>query len=160
MKHRRISQALTAAGALATLGGLFLFFAVAPIALRALCDVFPEQAGLYWPCLLMAWIVCAVYLIAMVLYFRIVARIGKNQSFCAANARDMGRIACCMGAAGILWVLIPLLLLLIWGVGLGVTWIRFVLAALASFAMGILAWGLARLLQGAVSLKEENDLTV
>ena len=34
------------------------------------------------------------------------------------------------------------------------------LAAVASFAMGMLAWALGRLLTRAVQYKEENDLTV
>ena len=160
MEHKRVSLALTAAGALATLGGLLVFFVYAP-ALAADCRlVYPELAFLYWPGLIGVWVIGAVYMAAMVFYFRIVARIGKDQSFCAANAREMGWIARCMGTAGMLWLLMPVLPLLLWQIEIGPSWLLFVLAAMASFAVGVLAWGLGRLLRRAVTLKEENDLTI
>ncbi len=160
MEHRRVSAALTAAGALATAGGLFVFLVFAPVAASGCRDAFPELAFLFWPGLISVWVIAAVYLAAMLFYFRIVRRIGKDQSFCAANAREMRFIACCMGAAGLLWLLLLILPHLIWHIHFGPAWLWFVMASLASFAVGILAWGLSRLLQRAVSYKEENDLTI
>ena len=160
MEHKRVSLALTAAGALATLGGLLVFFVYAPAFAGECREAYPELAFLYWPGLIGVWLIAAVYLAAMVFYFRIVARIGKDQSFCAANAREMGWIARCMGAAGALWLLAAILPGLLWQVDLGPSWLALALAAMASFAVGVLAWGLGRLLRRAVSLKEENDLTI
>ncbi len=160
MEQKRVSIALMAAGGLATLGGLFVFFVDVPILAEECRGMYPELAHLFWPGLIGLWTIAAVYLAAMVFYFRIVARIGRDQSFCRANARELGWIARCLGAAGCLWILAIFLPGLVWQVDIGPVWLFLALAAAASFAMGVLAWGLGRLLQRAVSLKEENDLTI
>lgn len=160
MEQKRVSAALTVAGSLATLGGVLVFFVFVPILADECRSMYPELARLYWPGLIGMWSIAAAYLAAMVFYFRIVARIGKDQSFCRANARELGWIARCLGAAGCLWILAIFLPGLVWQADIGPVWLWLFLAAAASFAMGVLAWGLGRLLQRAVSLKEENDLTV
>ena len=160
MEHKRVSVALTAAGVLAVLGGLLVFFVFAPIAGINSRASYPELAFLFWPALAALWVIASVYLAAMVFYFRIVSRIGKDQSFCAANAQDMRRIACCMAAAGFLWLLAAFLPEILWKISLGPVVLGFVLASVASFAVAILAWGLGRLLWRAVFFKEENDLTI
>ena len=68
-------------------------------------------------------------------------------------------------ALQVILALIPTLLgivlpWLIWQVRVGPAWVAMLLAAVASFAMGMLAWALGRLLTRAVQYKEENDLTV
>ena len=160
MEHKKISLALIGAGALATLGGLFLFMVYAPLAAAQRRALMPEAAFLYWPMLCTVWAIGAVYLTAMVFYFRIVVRIGRDQSFCMPNARDMNRIALCMGLAGILWLILCVVPHLANGIPTGPVWIILTLAALASFCVGGLAWGLGQLLKRAVTLKEENDLTI
>ena len=160
MEHKKISYALIAAGALAALGGLFLFFVYAPLIGQEFQPTVPEAAGLYIPMLGTVWCTGAVYAAAMFFYFRIVWRIGRDESFSASNARDMGRIALCMLIAGLLLVVLGLLPCILQGIGAGSFWIMTVLAATASICVGTLAWGIGRLLQRAVSLKEENDLTI
>ena len=160
VEHRRVSIALTAAGALAAAGGLLVFFVFAPGMASNCREAFPDLAFLFWPGLISVWIIAAVYLAAMVFYFRIVHRIGKDRSFCTENAREMRFIACCMGTAGLLWLLVLLLPHLIWHIHFGPAWLWFIMASLASFAVAILAWGLGFLLRRAVSFKEENDLTI
>ena len=160
MEHKRVSAALLAAGGLAVLGGLFVFFGFAPNAAVSCREAYPELAFLFWPGLAAVWVIGLVYLAAMVFYFRIVLRIGRDQSFCADNAREMGWIARCMAGAGGLWLLMPAVPRLLWGIVIGPVWLWFALAAMASFAVGTLAWGLSRLLRRAAAYKEENDLTV
>ena len=52
------------------------------------------------------------------------------------------------------------MLTLIYRINIGPSYLIFLLAAMASFALGLLAWALGKLLARAVKLKEENDLTV
>ncbi len=160
MEQKRVSAALMAAGALAAAGGAFVFFVYAPVLAGECRSAYPELSPLYWPGLAGVWLIGAVYLAAMAFYFRIVARIGRDRSFCRANARELGWIARCMAAAGALWLAAAFLPGAIWHVPIGPVWIVFLLAAMASFAMGTLAWGLSRLLERAVALKEENDMTI
>ncbi len=160
MEHRKVSGLLIGAGMLATLGGAGLFLLYAPLVANECRTMYPELAFLFWPGLIYLWIIAAFYCAAMAEYFRVCVRIGQDQSFCAENAHGLSRIALCMNIAGGLWVLLSFLPGLIWSIAIGPVFLIFLLAAAASFALGILAWALGRLLSRAVKLKEENDLTV
>lgn len=159
MDHRRISWLLIAAGAVAALGGAFLFFVYAPLAGLACRETVPELAYLFIPGLVFIWFIGILYALAMACYFRVCLRIGKGMSFHRENVKDLSRIAFLLLSAGAVWVLgIPLGLLL--RLGFGAWCFAFLLAAAASAAMGGLAKGLSLLLRRAVALQEENDLTV
>ena len=160
MEHRKVSNLLIGAGSLATLGGCFLFFVEGTVMAREYRDMYPELAHLYWPGLIYIWVIGLVYCCAMAEYFLISARIGQDRSFCRENARDLKRIALLMILAGALWALAAVLPAWIEGIQLGPAFLLFLLASLASLALGLLAWGLSRLLRRAVEMKEENDLTV
>ena len=160
MEHRKVSGLLIGAGTLATLGGAGLFLIYAPLVANECRDMYPELAFLFWPGLIYLWIIALFYCAAMAEYFRVCIRIGRDQSFCAENALALGKIALCMNTAGGLWILLSFLPGLLWGIAIGPVFLIFLLAAAASFALGILAWALGKLLSRAVKLKEENDLTV
>lgn len=160
MEHRKVSGLLIAAGILATLGGAFLFLLYAPVIANECRDLYPELAFLFWPGLVYLWIIALSYCAAMIEYFRVCVRIGQDRSFCPENAKSLGRIALFMCAAGMLWVLMTVLPGIIWRIDIGPVFLVFLLAAMASFAMSVLAWALGKLLSRAVRLKEENDLTV
>lgn len=160
MENKKVSHCLIVAGALALLGGAFLFFVYAPLAALECRDTYPELRHLFWPGLISLWCIALLYCAAMADFFRITVRIGRDESFCRANARGLSRIALFMGLAGLAWLLLLLLPPLIWQVQYGPAFLALLLAAAASFAMGILAWALGKLLFRAVQLKEENDLTV
>ncbi len=160
MEHRKVSGLLIGAGTLATLGGAGLFLIYAPFVANEYRAMYPELAFLFWPGLIYLWIIAAFYCIAMAEYFRVCVRIGRDQSFCAENAVALGKNALCMNIAGGLWVLLSFLPGLLLGIAIGPVFLIFLLAAAASFALGLLAWSLGKLLGRAVKLKEENDLTV
>ncbi len=159
MEHKKISYLLIGAGVLAALGGGFLFFIDAPMAALRYRSALPELSYLMIPGLVFLWFIGILYGTAMINYFLICVRIGKNRSFSRENASGLSRIAALLLGAGLIWLLgIPFGLLL--RLRLGVWSLAFLLAAAASAAMGALAWGLAKLLRRAVEMKEENDLTV
>ena len=160
MDQKRISRVLVAAGAVAMAAGIFLFFIYGPRMASECRTAYPELAGMFWPGLVWLEVIGLMYLAAMVEYFRIVLNIGRERSFIPENARGLSRIALWMSIAGCLWLLGIVLPWLIWQVRLGPAWVAMLLAAVASFAMGMLAWALGRLLTRAVQYKEENDLTV
>ena len=160
MKLRTISLILMAAGALAVLGILFVFGVFVPLMADECRIMYPELSRLYWPGLICAWLIGALYLLGLTGYFRVCVRITKGQSFCSGNVNSLRRIAGCMAAAGALWIAAALGPGLVFHADVGPLWIYLFLFAFASFALGLLAWGLGMLLQKAVDLKEENDLTV
>ena len=154
MDQKTISRVLIAAGALATAAGIFLFFVFGTRAAIECRQSYPEFSRLFWPGLVWLWTIGLIYCAAMAYYFRIVINIGRDRSFIQENARGLIRIAVLMCAAGVLWL--GGILALPASPGR----LALALAAIASFAMGMLAWALGRLLAHAVQLKEENDLTV
>ena len=160
MEHRKISTMLISAGALATVGGAGLFLFYAPVTANECRILYPELSFLFWPALIYLWIIGLFYCASMYEYFRISLRIREDRSFCAENALGLGRIALFLCVAGALWVLLPVLLTAVYAIHLGPSYLIFLLAAMASFALGLLAWALSKLLARAVRLKEENDLTV
>lgn len=159
MEHQKLARYLMAAGGIAALGTGYAFLIAVPVGVRNAVAAHPELAVYYWPALIYIWIIGALCATALAEYFLICRRIGQNRSFCRENAAGLGRIArelliaapLCLASCGA-----PLLP----GVEMG-AWCAFpVLAAMASGALGILAWALGKLLNRAVQLKEENDLTI
>ena len=162
MHQKRISYLLIAAGALAGVGVLMLAAIYAPAfareALEANADV-PGIRGLYWTGLVGVWTVAALFLLALSEYFFVCVRIGKERSFCPENVKSLRRIALYLAIDGILWIgaiFVPGL----FGLPVGPACLLFLLASMACSALSVLAWCLGKLLDRAVSLQQENDLTV
>ena len=160
MEHRKVSRFLIGAGAVATAGLAFVFFVYVPILALSYRDGVPEFAHLFWPGLLFLWLIGLLYAAAMVEYFRVCHRIGLDQSFCPDNARGLTHIAYLLLAAGGLWIAGMAFALLQPRIHFEFWCILPIMAAMASAAMGVLAWALGRLLRRAVDIQEENDLTV
>lgn len=159
MNHRKISIILIVAGTIACLGVLWVFAVYFPIIAIECKQSFPKLAWMYWPALIYVWLIGLIYLVAIAQYLSISKRIGKNRSFCRENVRDLWRIGLLFLSAAILWLL-SLASVLLPGMAGGPWCIISVLFAMASGALGLLAWALKSLLQRATRLQEENDLTI
>ena len=160
MNQKRIARFLMAAGGMAGLGIIIVFGIFLPVIAGELKAMYPEYAPLYWPGLIGLWCAAAFFLLGLWEYFRVCARIGREHSFCRDNARSLARIALYMTLDGVLFLGAMFAPGLVFHLDIGPAWILFFLCALASFALGILAWGLGRMVQKAAAIQEENDLTV
>ncbi len=160
MDQKKISKILISAGAVVTAVGIFLFFIYGTYTASQCQTIYRELAFLFWPALIWLWAIGISYLVAMYHYFRVVLNIGQERSFIPENAYRLSFIALWMSIAGGLWLFGIILPGLVWNVHLGPAWVAMLLAAIASGAMGMLAWALGKLLTRAVQYKEENDLTV
>ena len=167
IQHKRISHFLIAAGAMAGIGVLALALIYAPVLAKdvseSLCAEDPSLSaavsGLKWAGLAGVWAAALVFLLALAEFFRVSARIGRDQSFCPENVKSLRRIAFFLSLNGVLWiaaVFVPGL----FGFPVGPAWLLFLLASMAHFALAMLAWCLGRLLARAVEMQQENDLTV
>lgn len=159
MNHRRISFILIVAGLVACLGVLWIFGIYLPVVAKICRISFPELSWMYWPALIYGWLIGLIYLAALAGYLAISRRIGQNRSFCRENARSLRRIALLFLAAAVMWLL-SLASVLLPDMGIGPWCMWPLLFAMASGAMGLLVWALKSLLQRAMDLQEENDLTI
>ena len=142
MEQKRISRFLLLAGGAAMAGLAVVFLGFIPITLwsaRAWLGGWAAALGTAY-----ALGIGGLYFGALRLYMTICRRIGQGCSFCAENAAGLWLL----GEAGYAVA------------DLGIAGLYFPLLALASAALGVLAWALGRLLRHAVRLQEENDLTV
>jgi len=159
MEHKKLSVYLKAAGVIAGIGGVVVFFLYAPIMALECRMAYPELAFLFWPGLIFVWCLGGVYAAALWQYWLICHRIGKNRSFCSENARGLSLISRLFFlASGMSFLCMGAWLMDAWHLGPG--WLALLLVSMASAAVGVLAWALGKLLQRAVSLQEENDLTI
>ena len=163
MNQKKISLFLSAADMLAALGILFLAGIYAPAIAaesRFLYQDIPGIDALYWTGLAGVWSESALFLLALFEYFRVCRRIGKNQSFCQENVKCLYHIAMFMAFGAFLWLCGIFVPSFLFSVSIGPVWIFLLLLAMANAALSILAWGLGKLLNRAVEIKQENDLTV
>lgn len=159
MEHKRISRLLIFAGAMAGVGLLLVMFAQIPITSVGAEEPQPPFL-LPLPLKLAATL---PYLAALAYYFRISANIGRERSFCRENVRSMHRIVLCLVAAACVWAIV--LALLLCGALLdpsAPTRILFEVAVTlaATLAVALVAWCMERLVDHAVSLQEDCDLTI
>ena len=159
MEHKKLSRYLLAAGIIAGAGagGIFLIYLLGMISVA----IDPASPYAYLAFAAMAGMIALAILYGLALqeYFCICLRIGKNRSFCQENAKGLHRIFQFFLSAALLWLAAEFSAVLP-GMAWGIWNIAFLLFAMASAAMGILAYALGKLLKRATQLQEENELTI
>ncbi len=160
MTQKTVSRWMMVAGGLAAVGVLALALVYAPVLANDFRSMYPEYAPLYWPGLIGVWMIAGLFTLGLYEYFLVCARIGKDRSFCRENVRSLERISLYMLVMACLWIAAIFAPGLLFRLDVGPVWILFLLCAMASAALGILACGLSKLLKRAGDIKEENDLTV
>ena len=159
MEHKKLSRYLLAAGIIAGAGagGIFLIYLLAMISVA----IDPASPYAYLAFAAMAGMIALAILYGLALkeYFCICLRIGKNRSFFPENAKGLHRIFQFLLSAALLWLAAEFSAFLP-GMAWGIWNIAFLLFAMASAAMGILAYALGKLLKRATQLQEENELTI
>lgn len=159
MEHKRLSHILLFAGGIALLGVAAVFLIGLPLLLLRLRQAIPLSAPLLTPLLLLGFAVAALYIAALWYYACISRRIGRNESFCVQNAQALSRISRFLYAAAALCLLATLAMGIFLREGKRFCVIPLLLC-LASLALGLLSGVIARLVQRAALLQEENDLTI
>lgn len=151
MEHRSVSHILLFAGAVIALVAAIVLLGVFPYLLWASGG----RAFLRILCTAGDAVLTVAVFSALYRYVLICREIGNDRSFCRENAGNMERISrllwICAAVLGLLAIPVSFLL---------VIWPVLLIAAVGSGGLGVIAYALARLLQHAASLQEENDLTV
>ena len=159
MKQRELSVWLRVVVVLIGVAVVFLGAVFLPMLGREAAEMNAELAWLFWPCLLYLEATILPVLAALVLAWLIFAEIGRDNSFCMANARRLRAISILALVDTLLYILLPIALGLLGilhpGVLIGCVCIVFMGVG---FTVGAAA--LSHLAQKAAALKDENDLVI
>lgn len=159
MEQKRIADGLKFFTVIVAVVGVVFFLWYAPGLVIRYTAFVPRAEALKWPGLIVVWVIGFLCYIALWEFWRICTRIGSDNSFCQKNARSMQNIA--------LMAFLAAVLMLIAGITLACCGLLVRLAAVKLFflifvacGLGVLCLALARLVETAAKLKEENDLTI
>lgn len=162
MDHKNISRLLILAGTIATLGILFVFYLSTPLRWAANPSSFGSN-GFPWLYIAFKAVAGLPYLLALGCYFGVCGRIGKDLSFSRENVQGLTRITWLMLVSALFWLLtlvaLPLLAMETAFPGY-VLICASALAMMASLAVALVAKMLAHLVNRAVALQEDSDLTI
>ena len=160
MRQKELAGALKGIVVLCLLAGALVCGLLVPALGRELAREFPEVAWLFWPCLGAFWLTCLPVLAALVLVWRMAARIGRDNSFCRENARDLKRI-CWLALGDTAAYLVGTIAIWALKVGFPPIFLMGVLAILlVGVAIAVVAAILSHLIQKAAELKADQDLTI
>ena len=140
------------------IGGLFFFWFM-PLIIDEIILIESSLELLRWPGKITMWIIAGVCYYALYHFFKVCEHIEHGNSFCCDNVNNMKNIG---NAAFVVTVILLLgdIYLLVEGwlhPGMIVASLFFVFIA-ASFV--VISYALAFLVNNAVKIKEENDLTI
>ncbi|MBE6990048.1 MAG: DUF2975 domain-containing protein [Ruminococcaceae bacterium] len=162
MKKETMTKLLHAVLVVAVLLMAAIFFWAVPQFGLYMAEVeAPEFAYAYWPCLIWAWAFALPIFAAVVPAWRIFTSISApGGAFTGANARDLRIIAY---LAFVDAVIFPVGMVAVGSLGAGSPGLTVIVTPAVMFccaAVGIAALCLGRLVDDAVRLREENDLTI
>ena len=159
MKQKELSIWLRVVVVLIGVAVLFLAAVFLPAIGREAAEMNAELAHLFWPCLIFLWLTMVPVLASLALAWLIFAEIGRDNSFCMANARRLRVIS--------ILALIDTLLYIVWIVALGFfgalhpgVLIGSVCIVFMGVGFTVGAAALSHLARKAAALKDENDLVI
>lgn len=158
MDHKKIARLLKLAGGMAVAGIVFVFYLSTP--LRISLNPSPEHPLMLMGCKAATGI---PYLLALRLYFKICGNIGRNNSFSNENVRCLNGIAKILSISALLWLIAlaaNCLKLFSGDLPEKILLTIYILAMLASLALALAAKMLAYLVNRAVDLQQDSDLTI
>lgn len=138
---------------------LAIYLGVFPIVGRNIALLNPEFSHCFWPWMAFIWSTAIPCYAALGFCWAVAAKIGKDASFCMANASYLRSIAI-LAAIDSVWFLIGNVVLLCLnmshpGIALGST-----IVVAFGVAVSVAAAVLSHLIQKAAALQEQNDLTI
>ena len=159
MKQKELSVWLRVVVVLIGVAVVFLGAVFLPMLGREAAEMNEELSYLFWPCLLYLEATILPVLAALALAWLIFAEIGRDNSFCMANARRLRAIS--------ILALVDTLLYILWIIALGLlgalhpgVLIGSVCIVFMGVGFTVGAAALSHLARKAAALKDENDLVI
>ena len=159
MSQKELSRWLRAVVIVCWCGCGLLGVWLVPAIAQETADLNPELAYLKWPCLIFFWCALAVVVAAFGFAYQIFAEIGRDNSFCAANARRLRIISHLALGDTVAWIACTVLLTILAPMHPGIFLLMLAVTVLG-VAMTVAAAALSHLTLKAASLQDENDLTI
>lgn len=158
-KSKRLAVWLRVVVVLVAAFALLFCACMAPAIGERALEKLPELAEMYWIYLIWIWVAFLPVFACLWLFWRVCARIGNEDAFCAANAKALrligylaaGDTVFCLAVTLFLWLsnrMHPSLLIVM------------AVVLFAGIAVALCALLLARLVEKAAALKLDSDLTV
>lgn len=159
MEQKKIADILKASAAAVAVVGILFFFWYVPTLIGEYVAMAPELAYLRWPGTIGMWVIAVLCYGALWEFWKICTQIGSDNSFCKENARSMKRIAQLAFLAAFLILAGGVFLACTGCLGLTKA-MKVFFVITAACGLGVICLALARLIQNAADIKEENDLTI
>ncbi|MDO5063007.1 MAG: DUF2975 domain-containing protein [Peptostreptococcaceae bacterium] len=159
MNQRELSIWLKALLAVSGILGLFLCFGLAPNVGLNLAKMDPSRKYMFWPCLIFIWIACIPIYMALYQAWMIFTNVGEDNSFCEDNMLRLKKISRLSIVVVMMYSLAAFGLLFMNLVSIYIFLAIFVIL-FASIFVAVSSAVLSHLVNKAVELKNENDLTI
>ena len=159
MKQKSLSKWLKAAIVLIGISGLVVYLFVIPSEGQALKYSNPEFSNRYLPWLVFILLTGVPVYVALFFAWKVAENIGRNNSFSKENARYLKWISYLAAGDSVYFLLGNFILLLLNMSHPGVFLLAFTVIFLGE-AISVAAACLSHLIQKAVDLQEESDLTI
>ncbi len=139
--------------------GVIVYAIVFPAYGADLVSRYPEFSDRYWPWLVFLWVTGVPCYAALAIGWRIAERIGRDQSFTSENARGLKWVSWLAAGDAAAFFLGNVILLLLNMSHPGVLLLS-LMVAFAGVAVAVAAAALSHLVEKAVGLQEQSDLTI
>lgn len=144
---------------IAAMCGIVLYGIVIPSVGERTVEKFPELAGWYWPWLLFLWGSAIPCFLVLWYGWKIIAAVGRDESFTQDNARRLGRISV-LAAVDTVYFFAGNLIFLFLSMHQPGVFLAAMLVCLGGFAVTVAAALLSHLVYKAAVLREDADLTI
>ncbi len=159
MKQKELSVCLRCVEVLVALTVAFLAFLFVPELGREMALQNPNYDFMFWPCLLYIWATVVPVAVALVIAWRIFQEIGRDNSFCAGNARRL-KIICYLAILDTGLYVLALVLLAAMNLLHPAVMVAIICVVFFGLTIAAVAAALSHLTQKAADVQSENDLTI
>lgn len=159
MNQRELSNWLKIIILISGFFGLLICFVLAPRIGKNILGIHKSMSFMYWPCLIFMWIGCIPIYLGFYQGWKIFDNIGKDKSFSEENVVCLYNIVK-LSIMEIILFSMSIVILLFLNVNNIAMYIVIFLVLFVSIFVGTSSAILSHLINKAIELKRENDLTI
>ncbi len=139
--------------------GLVVFFLILPVLGMDMVSKNASLENLYWPWIVLIWIVAIPCFVALGIFYKICIEIGDDNSFSKKNAKSLKTISLLAICDSVFFFVVSMVFSIIWSSSLVVI-ITVLILVFIGIAIGVLSASLSHLVLNASEIKNENELTI